>query len=58
MDEIEKVPQAAWDAVAEIVADMTDRRGLRQAWESIDEDIREEIAAKWAAIVSARMVPR
>lgn len=30
-----------------IVEDLTDRKGLRQAWEGIDEDITEEIKAAW-----------
>lgn len=30
-----------------ILADMTDRRGLRQQWEQIDDDIQEEIIAAW-----------
>ena len=35
----------------EIVADFTDRRGLRQEWEQIDEDIQEEILAGWLNII-------
>jgi len=38
--------------VHEIIADMTDRRGLRQAWEQIDEDIRHEIAETWKKIAA------
>lgn len=31
--------------------DFTDRRGLRQAWEGIDEETQQEIRDKWTAIV-------
>lgn len=37
--------------VRAIVRDITDRRGLRQEWEQIDEKTRKEIRATWAAIV-------
>ncbi len=37
--------------VAEIERDFTDRRGLRQEWEQIDEGIKDEIRATWANIV-------
>jgi hypothetical protein len=30
-----------------ILEDITDRKGLRQAWEGIDEDIQQEIIAAW-----------
>ncbi|HVY65914.1 MAG TPA: hypothetical protein VHH11_13915 [Gammaproteobacteria bacterium] len=43
---------AAEHAVAAIVADLTDRRGLRQAWEAIDDDVREEIAETWAQLLA------
>lgn len=38
-----------------ILEDMTDRRGLRQQWEQIDEDIQEEIIARWIEIVVAEL---
>jgi len=37
--------------VAEIIADLTDRRGLRQEWEQIDPGTRQEIVATWEGIV-------
>ncbi len=37
--------------VKAIIADLTDRRGLRQAWEEIDGDVRAEIRAAWRKIV-------
>ena len=38
-------------AVQEILADVTDRRGWRQAWDTFDEDIKEEIQAVWKEIL-------
>lgn len=37
--------------VNEIVRDFTDRRGLRQSWEEIDDDIQRKIKAAWREIV-------
>ena len=36
--------------IAAIVKDFTDRRGLRQEWEGIDDEIREEIITEWESI--------
>ena len=36
----------------EILHDFTDRRGLRQEWEQIDEDIQNEILQKWFDIIN------
>jgi hypothetical protein len=33
-----------------IIEDLKDRRGLRQAWESIDADIQKEIEEEWQSI--------
>lgn len=33
-----------------ILEDMTDRRGFRQAWDEVDEDIRDEIKSEWRTI--------
>jgi len=35
----------------EIVSDLTGRRGLRQEWEGIDDDIQEEIMDEWLEII-------
>jgi hypothetical protein len=37
--------------VKAILVDLTDRRGLGQEWDAIDEDIQKEIKAGWVAIV-------
>lgn len=37
--------------VAAIERDFTDRRGLRQEWEQIDDEIQEEIRATWRKLV-------
>jgi hypothetical protein len=42
---------AAKIAVEGIIKDLTNRRGLRQEWEQIDEDIQEEIKDQWTLIV-------
>lgn len=49
---MKKLPPTPKNIVDAILADLTDRRGLRQAWEEIDEDIREEIKECWMDIVS------
>ena len=41
------------EAVHKILADMTDRRGLRQEWEQIDPDIQAEIRETWTEIVES-----
>lgn len=41
--------------VKAIVADLSDRRGLRHEWGHIDDDIRDEIVAKWTRIVEDGM---
>jgi len=38
-------------AVRGIIADLSDRRGLRQEWEQIDKDIQQEIFTKWQEII-------
>jgi hypothetical protein len=43
------------ETVDRILADFTDRRGLRQAWQSIDVDIRDEIKSSWVDIVCRGM---
>lgn len=37
--------------VNSIIADLTDRRGLRQEWEYIDSEIQNEIEKTWIEIV-------
>lgn len=37
--------------VDDILADFTDRRGLRQGWDEIDADIQKEIIESWREIV-------
>ena len=38
-------------AVDSIIADLTDRRGLRQEWEQIDKDIKNDIIEVWDGII-------
>ena len=48
-----KVSKKAKKAALAIIRDLIDRRGLRQAWDSIDADIRKEIQSTWAALIDA-----
>lgn len=43
-------------AVEAIIADLSDRRGLGQEWEQIDEDIQDEIRDQWTLIVRGHML--
>lgn len=51
-----KVSKEARDAVRKIVADLSDRRGLRQEWEQIDRDIQKEIRSMWEQIIHEAIV--
>ena len=37
--------------VDNIINDLTERKGLKQEWEQIDDDILEEIKETWTQIV-------
>ena len=39
-------------AVDAIESDLSDRRGLRQAWDAIDDDVKSEIRRTWCGLVS------
>jgi len=41
------IPSKEEQIVFSILNDFTDRRGLKQEWNQIDEDIQEEIIKKW-----------
>lgn len=43
--------KAAKAAVKGILVDLTDRRGLRQEWEQIDDEIQSEIKKTWEEII-------
>jgi hypothetical protein len=43
------------EIVKAIVEDFTDRRGFRQNWEQIDEEIQKEIIAEWERLVEERL---
>lgn len=45
----------AKEIVNAIIADLTDRRGLRQEWEQIDSDIQEDIRQEWIEIVETAL---
>lgn len=46
---------AAGRIVLGILADVTDRRGWRQAWDGIDADVRKEIVEKWMGLVESEI---
>ena len=45
--------EKAMKAVDKIVEDLTDRRGLRQEWENIDDEIQAEIKTAWAQAIDS-----
>lgn len=53
---VETAESTARTIVAQIERDLTDRRGLRHAWEGIDEDVQEQILETWRAIVRDNLV--
>ena len=40
-----------------LLRDLTSRRGLRQEWEQIDEDVRATIVRAWRGIVAREVAP-
>lgn len=48
-------PDKAKNILFNIVEDFTDRRGLRQEWEQIDNGIQEEILQTWLKIIQANL---
>jgi hypothetical protein len=46
------------EIVFAIIEDFTDRRGLRQEWECIGNDIKEEILETWISIVKDKLNKR
>lgn len=51
------LPERAIKAVNAIVDDITDRKGLGNEWEALDEDIQGEIIATWVAIIVKEVGP-
>jgi hypothetical protein len=43
--------ELAYETVGKIIGDLTDRRGLRQEWENIDEETQDDIRAAWSEII-------
>ena len=43
------------EVVEGIVADLTDRRGLRHEWDNIDEDVIEELKNTWLRLAPVRL---
>jgi hypothetical protein len=53
---VDRLEYVANRIVASIQADFTDRRGLRQQWESIDDEIQNEIIDTWVALTKGVIV--
>lgn len=49
------IKSCAEGAVKAILFDLTDRRGLRQEWEKIDQETQEEITDQWTSFISVSM---
>lgn len=49
-----RAPADAYELAAlAVIADLTDRRGIKHQLENIDDDVREEIVADLTAIIRA-----
>jgi hypothetical protein len=48
------ISETARFAVADVVADLSDRRGLKWEWRGIDAETKAEILAKWRGLVADR----
>ncbi len=44
-------PDLAWKIQDSIEGDLTDRRGLGQAWEEIDDDTINEVRETWVNLI-------
>ena len=43
------------EIIFDIIDDLTDRRGLRQEWEDIDDEVKEEIIKTWIDLVDKKI---
>ena len=50
-----QIEAAAQAIVDDIIADLTDRRGLKSEWHNIDDDVQAEIVTTWRQIAEARL---
>lgn len=55
--EAKKIKATARRIFKRILADLTDRRELRQEWERIDRDVKAEIRNKWLGIIEEEITP-
>lgn len=55
--EASPVRAAAVESVRAIVADLTDRRGLKQEWHRIDNEIRWDLVETWIGYVESCTAP-
>jgi hypothetical protein len=52
----ETVASIAHVSVRRIVADLRERQGLLQTWESIDDEVQGDIRAEWEKIIRKQIV--
>ncbi len=52
----DRARRVARSAVALIIKDLSDRRGFRQEWEGIDDDIQDEIRERWVSLVEGEIL--
>lgn len=52
----QQIQEIVDDSVGFILDDLTDRRGLRQSWEDIDDDIQDEIVDIWKQIIRGQIL--
>ncbi len=50
-----QIKDFAEKVVEKIVYDLSDRRGLRQEWEGIDDEIQKEIKSVWRSIINEEL---
>jgi len=54
---MESLPEKAIKAVNAIVEDITDRSGIGNEWEGMDEETQGEIIATWVGIIVREVGP-
>ena len=47
----DKLRRKSFLAVEEIIGDLTDRKGLQNIWEEIDEETQDDIKSRWQEII-------
>lgn len=48
--------EACQNAVSKIIDDLSDRRGLKQEWDQIDDETKKGILEKWTEIIYEQLL--